>query len=189
MTIHVLYDDRKPERLDNVMEEFRRQNISNNVKIWGAIIKNNISIVESINAGHKNIVQYAKDNNLPEICIAEDDLMFPNENGWNYFIENKPDLFDLYIGGNYLCDNRIEKKPPLLKVSEYVGNQLIIISKKYYDVFLSVPNNQHIDTAQKGLGEFYVCYPFVALQRPGRSANNNNEIVDYNKILDISDIY
>jgi len=189
MTINMLYDDRRPEKLDNIMYELQRQKIYNYLKLWRAVILNNKSVVESINAGHKRIVQFAKDQGFPEVCIAEDDLMFPSENGWAYFIKNKPEKFDIYIGGTYLSDNRIEKTPPLLKVSEYVGNHLIIISNKYYDTFLSVPDNLHIDTAQKGLGDFYVCYPFPALQKAGRSANNNNQIVDYNKILDDKDIY
>ena len=121
--------------------------------------------------------------------ISEDDLYFRNENGFKYFLDNKPDDFDVYIGGSYLIDNRIEYKAPIVKVDGWVGNQLIIIHEKYYDTYLSVPNESHIDTVQQGLGDFYLCFPMPALQRPSKSANNNNELVNYNAILPKEFIY
>ena len=51
------------------------------------------------------IVQWAKDNGLKEVCIAEDDLGFTCDDAWRYYLENKPEKFDVYIGGSYVIDN------------------------------------------------------------------------------------
>ncbi len=157
------------------MEEMKTQGIA--YELWPCLLFPNV--VNAINASHKMIVQHAKEKKWKEVAIGEDDLMFPNKNGWKFFLENKPKDFDIYIGGNYLIDEPEKYKPPTIKVREYVGNHLIIVHEKYYDRFLSVPDNEHIDTAQAGLGDFYVCFPMPALQRQGWSSNNKTT-VDYN---------
>jgi hypothetical protein len=187
MDMNIIHDDRFFERFDLLKSELETQGITD-YKIFPAIIDRK-TVVESINASFKAIVLDAKERGLKEVMIAEDDLYFRNENGFKYFMDNKPDNFDVYIGGTYLIDNRIEYKAPIVKVDGWVGNQLIIINEKYYDTYLSVPNESHIDTVQQGLGDFYLCFPMPALQRPSKSANNNNELVNYNAILPKEFIY
>jgi hypothetical protein len=159
------------------MEELQLQQM-HPAKIWEPVWAKRV--VESINLSHKAIVQYAKDKGLKEVCICEDDLMFTCAGAWEYFNKNKPDQFDIYVGGTYLIDNPESYAPPRIKVDEYVGNHLIVVSERYYDTFLSVPVLAHIDTVHRGLGEFYVCFPMVALQRPGHSSNVGCD-VNYNK--------
>lgn len=183
--INVIFDERRSEKLDPLVGEFIRQGIKS-YEIWPCILRPNV--VKAINASHKMIIEYAKENKLDEVCIAEDDLMFPNENGWDYFLSNKPKDFDVYIAGNYLINNPHEYQSPLIKVKEWVGNHLIIVHEKYYDRFLSVPDDDHIDTAQSGLGDFYVCFPYAALQRSGWSSNNH-AVVNYNANLQPEWIY
>lgn len=186
MQIHILYDSRPmPDRLPPLMREFIAQGISP-TKIWEPIPAK--TVVESINRSIKQIIIFAKEQKLSEVAICEDDLLFPGKGAWDYFIENKPPSFDIFIGGNYLIHNPETYLPPYYKVEEYVGNQLIIVAEKYYDRFLSVPDNQHIDTAQKGLGDFYACFPMVALQRPGFSSNSM-QVVNYNTNLKPEWIY
>lgn len=180
MEIHVIYDNRPlPDKMIELKEEFEDQNIVP-TKIWEPVDAK--SVVESINATHKAIVRYAKEKGLKEVCIIEDDLFFPGHDGWEYFLKNKPEDFDIYIAGTYYLDGPDTWKPPVVKVKAYVGNHLIIVSEKYYDKFLSVPDNSHIDTAQEGLGDFYVCFPMAALQRPGFSSNARIK-VNYNTML------
>ena len=178
--LNVIYDDRSPEDYDRLIKLFNEQGIVN-YKFWDAVVLTH-SIVESISESHKSIIRWAKENNLKECYIAEQDLFFTMPNGWEYFIDNKPESFDIYLGGNYLIDNPHEWKPPLIKLRRYVGNHCIVVSEKYYDTFLSVDSKQHIDTAQDDLGDFYCCYPFVALQRSGWSANAK-AIVNYNTTI------
>jgi hypothetical protein len=142
-------------------------------------------VVTSINASHKMIVRMAQERKMPEVCIAEDDLMFPASNGWQWFLQNKPESFDIYAAANYLPFEK-EKTNGSVKVDCIVGFHLYIVSEKYYNTFLDTNDKDHIDTAQKG--ELYVCYPFAALQRPGFSANNK-AMTNYNAILQESDIY
>lgn len=177
--LNIIFDDRYSERYDLLVKEFERQNITD-FEIWPCIIRPNV--LESITLSFKMIVKMAKDSGLNEVAIGEDDLMFPSKNGWEYFLNNKPENFDVYIGGTYYINKPDDYKPPVIKVKEWVGNHLIIIHKKYYDTFLSLPENSHCDTANSGKGDFYVCFPFAAIQRPSYSANNM-AFVNYNSIL------
>lgn len=179
MIVHVIYDERRLEKWEPLMQEFKRQGIKE-FTVWKPEVRK--TAVESINATHKAIVRWAKENKVKELAIAEDDLMFCGDDGWQYFLNNKPDNFDVYISGSYLIDAPEKWEPPLVKVSCWVGNHLIIVHEKYYDRFLSVPDNYHIDTAQGGFGDFYLCFPFAALQRPGFSANSMTQ-VNYNAQL------
>lgn len=186
MEIHVLYDERpQPDRLPLVMEELESQYLFLH-KVWKPVIAK--TVVESINLSFKEIIKHAKEKKLPEICIMEDDIMFAGKEAWTYLIANKPKEYDIIIGGNYLLNEPEKYTAPNYKLDEYVGNQLIIVSEKYYDRFLSVPDLAHIDTAQKGLGDFYACWPMVALQRPGFSANAGTK-VNYNANLKPEWIY
>lgn len=178
--VNVISDDRTPGKLDLLIEGLNQQGIVD-YKIWEAIIDRK-TVTEAINASFKMVVQDAKDRCEKECIIMEDDCYFPAKDGWQYFLKNKPADFDIYISGNYLIHEPEHYKEPLLKVKAYVGNHCIIISEKYYDTFLATPDELHIDTEQSGKGDFYVCYPFAALQRPGFSTNNK-AMVNYNAIL------
>ncbi len=110
MVLNIIHDSRFFDRYEPLMEELKRQQIGD-YKIWEAITDRK-TVVESINASHKMIVRWAKENDMEEVLIGEDDLMIPNENGFKYFMDNKPDDYDMYLGGSYLIDNRIEYKAP-----------------------------------------------------------------------------
>lgn len=186
MEIHLLYDSRpQPDKLPLVTEELSKQALWLH-RTWEPVPAK--TVVESINMSFKKIIRAAKRRNLSEVCIIEDDLMFSSPSAWDYFIANKPKSFDIYIGGNYLLNDPENYTMPHYKLDEYVGNQLIVVSKRYYDRFMEVPNAAHIDTIQKGRGEFYACWPMVALQRPGYSANAGTK-VNYNSILKPEWIY
>lgn len=189
MTVNILHDSRLTDRYGWVMEELIKCGVSR-YKIWDAVLDNKKTSTESVNAGLKQIVQDAKDKGLKEVCIWEDDNFFPNKNGWKYFLENKPNDFDIYCGGSYLIDTTIYNyKSPVVKVNGYVGNHCIIISEKYYDTFLASPPQGHIDSDQDGKGDFYVCFPYPALQRSCISANNGFQEVNWNVILPEGFIY
>jgi hypothetical protein len=179
-TVNIIYDSRRFEKYEPLMNELVRQDIVD-YKIWDCVMLP--SVVESINASHKMIIRNAKENGDKECIIWEDDCWIPAADGWEYFLKNKPNDFDIYIGGTYSLNEPDVWKPPLQKVNNYVGNHCIIVHEKYYDRFLSVGDKLHIDTAQEGLGDFYVCFPFAAIQRPGFSANNPGEKVNYNTEL------
>lgn len=142
-------------------------------------------VVQSINASHKMIVRLAKEAGLPEVCILEDDVFFPAEDGWDYWLSHKPNRFDLYLAGTY--GQRWEENS-LSFVTVPVGFHGYFVQSQFYDKFLAVDSGGHIDTAMEGLGNFRVCYPYAAVQRAGWSANHRKE-VDYNRALGKGDIY
>jgi hypothetical protein len=178
MTLNIIYDDRRPEKWEPLMNELSRQGI-HDYKIWEPV-PDTRSVVASINKSHKQIVKWAKENGLKEVCIGEDDLMFPAEDGWEYFLRKKPNDYELYLACSY---GGVTEK-------QTIGFHLYCVHEKFYDKFLSVQDETHIDTAMWWLGkdEFVFCYPFAALQRPGYSHNNKTD-VNYNKILKPEDVH
>lgn len=183
MMVNVIYDNRWSEDYERLHKEFLIQNITE-YHFWDAI-RHNDSVVRSISDSHKMIVQWAKDHNMPEVCIAEQDVFFPSERGWGWFLINKPESFDIYAAANYISFPR-NGQVGAIKIDELCGFQLYIISEKYYDKFLETRGDRHIDSEQKG--DLYFCYPMAALQRSGYSVNNR-QVVNYNYDLKPGDIY
>lgn len=177
-TLHIIYDDRNSSDYGRLLGEFIEQGITK-YKFHKAIVLTD-SVVKSINASHRMLVQMAKDNDWDEITIGEQDLTFTAPDAWQYYLSQKPKSFDIFLGCSYI--------PPISN-NKLCGFHLYTVSKKYYYTFLSVNPEAHIDTEIGDMGgDFKFCYPFPALQRPGYSANNR-AVVDYNKVLDEKDIY
>jgi hypothetical protein len=179
MIAHIIVNPARPVSNETLYQELDRQGID--AKLWEPVHDKD-SVVRSINLSHKQIVQFAVEHHIPQICIMEEDVMFPASDGWQYFQANIPDEFDLYLGGAYGLNetafNRIRKHPGAIPIHNFAGLHCYIINNTYYDRFLSLPENRHIDD-QPGLGRFFVCAPFAALQHPGWSSNARRT-VDYN---------
>ncbi len=165
------------DRRDNLLKELKSQNITD-YELWDGVFIP--SIKASINAAHKQIVEYAKLAEWEEVCIAEDDLKATHPNSWNYFLQNKPADYDLYLSMIYLGqpdENNI--------VKDFTGLTLYCIHSRFYDKFLSVDPNEHIDhldRALRGLGKFVVCNPFTFIQYNGRSSNTGKH-EEYDSLL------
>ena len=179
MYAHIILNRAAPISNDTLYKELDRQQI--NAKFWEPIYDKQ-SVVRSINLSHKQIVRFAADHNLPEICIMEEDVMFPAADGWAYFQAQKPAKFDLYLAGAYGLNSvelqKVSNGIEPVKIKQFAGLHCYIIDQRYYATFLSMPEDKHIDS-QAGKGEFYVCAPFAALQHPGWSSNNQQK-VNYN---------
>lgn len=48
---------------------------------------------------HRQIIQYAKKQGLRSITIAEDDTRFTASGACDFYVKQKPDDYDLYLGG------------------------------------------------------------------------------------------
>lgn len=182
--VNIIYDMRRSERYPFLLDELMRQGIINYL-IWDAVNLRE-STVASINASHKMIVQWAKENGEQEVLIGEDDLMLPNEKGFEYFLKNKPQVYQTYAACNYNSFQR-PRNPGVYRDDCQVGFHLYFCHSSYFDEFLATPDDVHIDTEQKGK-LMYFCYPFAALQRPGWSFNHK-ELANYNHNLKPEDIY
>jgi hypothetical protein len=109
--------------------------------------------------------------------------MFPAKDGYDRFVSDIPDGFDLYLGGVYNAPHQSGR------LRSFSGLHCYICHSRFYDKFLSVPSDVHIDNAVAALeGDFIVRYPYIALQRPGLS-RNSQMWVDYNVNLSKEDIY
>lgn len=180
MNVHLIIDPFRPHTNTTIEKEMVDQEID--AIMWPAIHDPN-DVVRSINQSHKTIVAFAKEQQLPEICIMEEDVMFLGPGAWQQYLDNKPGKFDLYLGGCYGLNQdayrRIAEGSGAVQINNFAGLHCYIINESYYDRFLGMPENKHIDD-QPGMGVFYVSAPFVALQHPGWSSNNK-VTVNYNK--------
>jgi hypothetical protein len=142
------------------MYELERQGITTYL-IWPSI--HDLSAAKGVSRAHKQIVRWAKEQELAQVTIMEDDIKFPGPNGYKWYLNNMLKNFDLYLGGIYRGEI-IEGK-----VKDFSSLHLYTISAKFYDTFLSVDESKHLDTALANLGDYHVCYPFAAIQYSGYS--------------------
>lgn len=193
MKPHIIVDPARPVLVEKLSSINHWQNFES-VQVWDPVRDSN-STLRSINLSHKQIVSYAKQNKLKEICILEEDVMFTAPDSWDMFLAHKPEKFDIYLGGAYGLNNtalkRIQQEAGTdmiaAEIHNFAGLHCYVISENYYDRFLDTPEDKHIDD-QAGRGRFFVCFPFVALQNPGWSSNNR-KIQDYNADLKPEFIY
>lgn len=146
------------------MKELEVQQIAD-YELWDGVYDSFRKAKENISLAHKQIVEYAKVAGWPEVCIGEDDLKFYAPGAWKYFLENKPDDYDLYLSSIYVGDIKDGT------TDDFCGMTLYFISERFYDTFLNTDPDDHIDRSLKGKGRFVVCDPFIACQYDGHSGN------------------
>lgn len=158
-----------PQRKENLKSEIERLGIE--AVYWDATVLYNS--INAIAMSHKKIIKWAKENNISEVCIAEDDIVFTSINSYKYFLANKPADYDIYLGGNYSG-----VKMPDGTLYGFTGFTIYCCHSRYYDKFLSTPINKNIDAAQRGMGKFIACEPLIAKQRNGYSFHRKKEVND-----------
>ena len=164
---------KREERLISIVRQAKRYSFP--VHFWEGDLTDNVFRAKNVARMFKKIVAYAKEERLPFITIAEDDMVFTSKKSWQYYLDNWPDDFDLYLGGIYagrLDGNRI--------VDGYSGNTLVTVHERFYDVFLKDdPTEFHQDRAMGKLCsqyKFIVTIPFVVKQMGGYSENKKQEL-------------
>ncbi|MBL0096190.1 MAG: hypothetical protein IPP46_06550 [Bacteroidetes bacterium] len=168
MRVHIIHLKHRKDRLQLLDLEIVKQNILN-YTIWEGILD-----IENPKRGiakaHKKIVEWARNQNLQSILIAEDDVKFTAPRAFEYFLQNEPKEYDLYLGGiaygNINSDNSTD---------DFSGAHFYKINQKFYDIFLSVPEEKDIDRSLANKGKFIVCDPFIAVQQNGFSDNQKRE--------------
>lgn len=175
MVLNIIHLPDRTDRLKLLNQELIDQNILK-YKIWNGVIDKSIP-QRGISKAHKQIVKYAQEYKLTEILIAEDDLHFTSKGAFDYFIKNKPYNYDIYLGG--IHEGKIKEDST---VEDFCGATLYIVNSRFYDIFLSVPENINIDRALSYRGKFVVCNPLVAFQHNGFS-DNIKQYCNYNKYL------
>lgn len=166
---------RRKQRVPKLLEELAKQNITD-YELWDGIYTEK-TVKENINKAHKQIVEYAKIAGWDEVCIAEDDLQFSSKDSWKYFLENKPEDFDIYLSMVYIGDINKDNT-----VDYFTGLTLYIVKERFYDEFLAADPMNHLDIALSHAGKFVVCDPFIAKQFNGHSANTGKH-EEYDHLL------
>ena len=154
------------ERLKNLLIEIKEQGITEFTLVPGEY--DPVNTKKAIHLGHRKIVQYAKDNNLNRIVIAEDDFCFTHPNSFNYFISQIPKSYDIFSGLVYsasMQENRIMNGGSGM-------TSLYIVNSRFYDFFLSMDIDNHVDrelalTAFKH--EYFIVEQMCVTQRGGFS--------------------
>ncbi len=163
MTLNIIHDDNQFKRLEVLKQELETQEITD-YKIWDAVHSD--TVIKSINLAHKQIVQDAKEIELPMVMLAEDDVQFTDKGAFNYFMSQMPKDFDLYLAGIFL--GKLEEDN---SVKEFTGMTLYMVHQNFYNTFLATDENEHIDAALRNKGKYIVCNPFTVRQHNGWSSN------------------
>lgn len=173
------------KRYELLMEELKTQGISD-YKIWDGIY-NPDNTKQAIHLGHRQIVQYAKDNNLPRVVISEDDIRFTHPNSYNYFLSQIPESYDLFCGLVYSAEMQGDR---VMNGASGIMT-LFVVNERFYDFFLSMDTNNHVDR-EAGLTafkhEYYVCQPMMVEQRGGYSHNLRQQMF-YDTYLEGKKLY
>lgn len=164
----------REERMLSIVRQAKYYSFA--IRAWEGITDDEVFPCRNISRSFKRIIQYAKEERLPFIRIAEDDMKLTSKNSWSHYIQNTPDDYDIYLGGIYagrLDGNRI--------IDQYSGHTLITVHERFYDFFLSADEDHQIDN---WLGryamekKYFVTQPFVVKQMKGYS-ENKKMIPDY----------
>lgn len=177
MTPNIIHTSRRMDRLILLKQELADQNIDD-YKLWEGEVCDAATLF-GIARSHKKIVRWAKENNLPECLIFENDIIFTAPGAFQFYLNNKPTDFDLYLGGIYWG---VIQKDNTIFEGDFCALHCYIVHSRFYDAFLAVEEFGNIDRSLKGLGKYVVCNPFVALQRTGYS-DNKKEWASYDELL------
>lgn len=151
-------------------------------KVWKGIkIEGNPA--KGISQAHKQIVRWAKKRDLPEVFIVEDDFMLTNPRSFEYFLENKPEEYDIYLGGV----SGGEMKDGFI-ITQFSGLFFYMVKSCFYDAFLEADESMHIDmyvglpqqSITQKLGRRQIikcCNPMVAVTTDGVSDNSGQLFV------------
>jgi hypothetical protein len=175
MRLNIIHIPQRTDRMKLLQQELYFQGVQD-YRLWDGIV-DPLLPYRGISKAHKQIVRHAKENSLPEVLIAEDDLHFTSKNAFQFYLENKPSDYDIYLGGIY--SGNLDKERT---VKDFSGLTLYSVHQRFYDSFLSISEDQDLDRALCNKGKFSVCYPFVVTQHSGFS-DNVKKYCDYDKLL------
>lgn len=183
--LHILHLERREDRLQQLLRQMEWNKVPYIIH-EGIDDPNNVK--QAITKSHKKIIQYAKDNQLDSICVAEDDIIFTNQFSYKYFIEQTPKDYDLWFGLVYHGDVNEERR-----VVNGMSGILTLyrVHNRFYDHFLEQADNEHLD---RGLGnychkfKFYVVPEYCCKQSGGYS-DNLRQVMYYDVYLEGKKLY
>lgn len=164
MQLNIIHLPHRVDRLCLLQRELTAQGISD-FRIWPGIV-DDAGPCAGISKAHKQIIRHAREAELCEVLIGEDDLQFTALGAFNFFMANRPSDFDIYLAGIYSGEIKDDST-----VDDFSALTLYLVNNRYYDIFLSRPEDNHLDRAMRNTGKFVVCLPFAVRQYNGYSDN------------------
>lgn len=179
MVLNIIHKPERTDRYAKLMNELSNQNISD-YRFWDGIHAETVQ--KGVNLAHKQIVRYAKEMQLSKVLISEDDLKFTDNGAFEYYLNNEPNNYDLYLASIFLGKivNGIAER--------FTALTLYMVAERFYDTFLSTPDHLHIDHALAGLGRYVVCEPFICTQHNGHS-DNTGKYQNYDILFENRKLY
>lgn len=170
MLLNIIHLETRLDRWSTLVKEIKKQDITD-YRIWPGI--STLLPKIGISLAHKQIVAHAQAFSQPQVMIAEDDLKFTAGHGYQYFLENLPTDFDLYLGGIMYGTIKPDKT-----VKRFAGLTLYVVHQRFYETFLQLPDDKHLDQALDNKGKYVVCGPMIITQYDGYS-DNHKKIMEY----------
>lgn len=171
--MNIIHLPNRVDRYSLIKKEIADQQITD-VRFWDGI-SDEILPCRGIAKAHKQIVAWAAIKNHEEILVAEDDVKFTAIGAFQYYIQNKPKHFDIYLGGitwgTIANDNT---------VTDFSGAMLYMVHRNFYEQILTLAEEKDFDRSLAGLGRYVVCNPMVACQHNGYS-DNQGRYVDFTR--------
>lgn len=177
----------RPERRQQFESELRKIGLENFVQRFPASIdathlpQDDYNRHRACGKSHHDLIKYAKNNNLKNILIFEDDAYFYNNNEISALniIENALDDLNklewdiFYLGGLIVDDFLLQVSPNLLSVEKILTAHAWAINHTGYDKILKyVPETDSaIDgwVSQRPTIKKYLAYPLAVPQKEGKS--------------------
>lgn len=174
MKINVICGNQS-NRMPILMNELKVQGISD-YELWDGVYLHD-SAKRNINAAHKRVVEYASVAGYPFTIIAEDDLRFTHPTSWRKYIDGMPEDSDIHLSGCYLPEYNYNGT-----IKSFCGLHLYRVRRDFYETFLNLPPDEHIDRALSGIGIITLADPMLAIQWNGFSSNTGKDEV-YDALL------
>jgi GR25 family glycosyltransferase involved in LPS biosynthesis len=186
--IHCINLDRREDRWQECKEEFNKHNLI--VERFSAFDGKDLPIQSNLNSGqmgaiysHRGIIEKAKERNLDNILILEDDVKFDEtlNQKFSFISHNIPDDWDVILfGGNHIANNPWSKgeltfvADNVFRVTYSLALHCYAVKNTVYDKAietLSKMNNTNdalFAEIQKDIN-CYIIRPHLAWQRPSYS--------------------
>lgn len=168
-SLHIIHLSHRGDRLQSLMQELSNQKLYK-YRIWSGIIDDRFPC-RGILRAHQQIIHWANQQGVEEVCIAEEDVQFSSLGAFDYFLSQKPSDYDLYLGGITwgIFENTYI-------VREFSGAMLYIAHQRFYETILSLHETKNFDRMMAGRGRFVLCSPMVACQHDGFSDNSQRHL-------------
>jgi hypothetical protein len=185
-TAYCMNLDSRKDRWELVTEDFKKLQKLMDIKLERISAvpipdKPQLGVAQTV---HK-IINIAKEKNLDNILILEDDLYIIEAQKIVDCLSDAPKDWDILSGGvyHYIPDNSVNEN--WMKMRDFCSLHFIIIRNTIYDSVLKCDGSNHIDRAlgalvRSGKIKMYLMHPMPCQQRPGFS-NIRKRNVDDNK--------